>query len=549
MRAVLAFSTMANPTYIPLGIASLSSYIKASSPEISLKSVDLNAATWNWLIDQKKEYQPFREFMQGRYGNFYDKMQYRKHQLIWKQLFASFEQYNLEARFYLEREILTPELQRLLLFQSNLVLENDPELIGFSIMYPKQVIFSLALAKFLHSANPFAAANGKEILKPKIVLGGAMISALLAEDILGICPFIEAVLDGEGESGLKMLCDGKAFSEIPGLVYRAKGNVLRNRKTDTISLTKLPLPDFTDFNLNMYLSPEPVVPVIFSRGCKWRECRFCAHNFSYSGYRKRNIIQFVEYLSKLKNENGISNFYFADQYIDAADITNIADEILKNKLDIRYHIMGRPTDDYNPEVFEKLFKSGCRWISWGIESGSQRLLDICRKGTNVETIRRIVLDSNNAGISNLLMLIFGLPTSTEEDFKETIKLLDDLDEVTDAVTNSNFQLFDRTAFSTRSIEFGIKITGREKLFSLDNKALHSNRLFYREQSSDGTTRPPQGPLEIERLQRRRLWTGPVSIFQDICCEHYLLYAAHIKSNKVCIKQLHNYEFPTSSAVL
>jgi len=214
MRAVLAFSTLANPTYVPLGIASLSSYIKASSGGISLKTIDLNEATWNWLIDQKKDYHPFREFMQGRYGCFYDQIQYRKHQLILKEIFTLFEQYNLEARFYLERETLTPELQRLLLFQSNLVLENDPELIGFSIMYPKQVIFSLALAKFLHSANPFAAANDKEMLKPKIFLGGAMISALQAEDIIRMCPFIEAVLDGEGESGLKMLCEKRNFSEM-----------------------------------------------------------------------------------------------------------------------------------------------------------------------------------------------------------------------------------------------------------------------------------------------------------------------------------------------
>lgn len=545
MRAMLAFSALASPTYIPLGTASLSEYIKANVQDINLNLVDLNLASWNWLIDQKKEYHSFRQFMQGGYGNFYDEAQYRTHQLIWKQLSALFEQYNLEARFYLERETLTTELQRMLHFQSNLLLKNDPELIGFSIMYPRQVIFTLALAKFLHSTNPFFAAHGRETPKPKIVLGGAMISALQAEDILRICPYIEAVLDGEGEGGLKMLCEGRQYSEIPGLVYRTEGEIVRNRKTDTISLTKLSLPQFSDFNLNMYLNPEPVVPVIYSRGCKWRKCMFCAHNFSYSGYRKRNTIQFVEYLSKLRHEKGIRHFYFADQYIDTADITNLADEIVNNKLDIFYHIMGRPTEEYNPEVLEKLFESGCRWISWGIESGSQRLLDICRKGTNVETIRRIVHDSGNAGISNLLMLIFGLPTSTEDDFNATIKLLDDLEEVTDAVTNSNFQLFDRTSFSTRAREFGMKVTGREKLFSFQDRTLYSNRLFYREQSSDKTMRPPQGPLEIERLERRSLWTGPVSIFEDICCEHYLLYAAHIKSNKAGWNKFNNYEFPKS----
>jgi hypothetical protein len=547
MRAVLAFTSLANPTYVPLGIASLSAYIKASKQDIELYSVDLNVATWNRLIDLKKEYLPFRQFMRGEQGCFYDQMQYRTHQVAWKQLVALLEQYNLEARFYLERETLTAELQRLLNFQSSLILANEPELIGFSVMYPKQIINTLALAKYLNSINSGLAGFNRQTAKPKIVLGGAMISALQAEDILHTCPFVDAVFDGEGETGLKMLCEGRKFSEIPGLVYRVTGGVLRNRKTDTISLTRLPLPEFTELNIDMYLNPEPVVPVVFSRGCKWRKCRFCAHNLSYSGYRKRNTVQLVEYLSKLRRERGVRHFYFADQYIDAVDMKSLADEIVNNDLDIFYHIMGRPTDDYNPEVLQTLFKSGCRWISWGIESGSQRLLDICRKGTYVETIRKIVKDSSDAGISNLLMLIFGLPTSREDDLNATINLLDDLDEAVDAVTNSNFQLFDRTAFAAQAKMFGINVTGRERLLSCKNGSLYSNRLFYQEKSSDGTMRPPPGPLEIERVERRRLWMGQPSIFDDICCEHYLLYMAHLKGNNPNRIPFNDYQSPVLTA--
>ena len=540
MRAVLAFTSYANPTYVPLGIASLSAYIKASSEKIELYSVDLNAATWNRLIDEKKEYPAFRAFMQGRQGCFYDQMQYRTHQFAWKQLAALLEQYNLEARLYLEEDTLSAGLRRMLDFQLSLVLENDPEFIGFSVMYPKQIIITLALVKYLNLIN-------RQKARTKIVLGGAMISALRAEDVLNTCPFVDAVFDGEGENGLRMLCEGRDFSEIPGLVYRARDGVLRNRKTDTVSLRNLPLPEFAELDLDMYLNPEPVVPVVFSRGCKWRKCRFCAHNLSYSGYRKRNTLQFVEYLSKLRRERGIRHFYFADQYIDAVDMKSLADEIVNNELDIFYHIMGRPTDDYNPEVLQTLFKSGCRWISWGIESGSQRLLDICRKGTYVETIRKIVRESGDAGISNLLMLIFGLPTSTEEDLNATINLLDDLDEAVDAVTMSNFQLFDKTAFANLAKMFGINVTRGERLLSCKNGSLYSNRLFYREKSSDGTMRPPSGPMEIERVERRRLWMGRPSIFDDICCEHYLLYMAHLKGNNPNRIQFNDYQFPVLSA--
>ncbi|MBN2594180.1 MAG: radical SAM protein [Sedimentisphaerales bacterium] len=520
MRSVLVFSPFASPTYTPLGIATLSSFIKATYPQCHLNAVDLNIATWNWLIDRKKEYQPFRDFVQGKQKDFFDETQYRTYQPVWKQLMETNDGYIRMARLYLEQNILDDELQKLLEFYASLVLANDPELIGFSIMYPRQVLLSLAIAKFLNSALSMPGRN-----RPMIVMDGATISALNGQEILNACPFVDAVFEGEGEAGLGMLCTGRSFCNIPGLSYRGTAGILTNRKTDTISLNKVPLPDFSELNLSSYFNPEPVVPLIFSRGCKWRKCRFCAHNFSYSGYRSRNASQFVEHLQKLNRQLGVRHFYLADQYVDATDMEVLAEEILNQGLKIYFHIMGRPTADYTPEVLQKLFAAGCRWISWGIESGSQRLLDISLKGTSAQTIRRIIKDSHQAGISNLLMMIFGLPTGTDEDFDATMDLLDDLVDSTDAMTASSFQLFDRTAFAAQAKTFSLEITGREILFSSEHGTVHSNRLFYREKDKDGTTRPPRGPLELNRLERRRLWSRQDSIFQYLTCEHYLLYAS------------------------
>ena len=527
MRSVLVFAPFASPTYTPLGIATLSSFIKATYPQYHLNTLDLNIATWNKLIDWKEEYQPFRDFVQSKEKGFFDETHYREHQHIWKQLMQTNDDYIRMARLYLEQDILDDGFQKVLDYYAGLILTNDPEFIGFSIMYPRQVLLSLAIAKFLHSVLSVSG-HGKAM----IVVGGAMISALNGQDILKACPYVDAVFEGEGEAGLGMLCMGRDFAEIPGLSYRAATGILTNRKTDTISLHKVPLPDFSELNLASYFNPEPVVPLVFSRGCKWRKCRFCAHNFSYSGYRNRNAIQFVEHLQKLNCRLGIRHFYLADQYVDAPDMEILAEEILKQGLEIYFHIMGRPTDDYTPEVLQKLSMAGCRWISWGIESGSQRLLDISLKGTSAQTIRRIIKDSHRAGISNLLMMIFGLPTGTDEDFDATMDLLDDLIDSTDAITASSFQLFDRTTFAAQAKTFGMEITGREILFSSEHGPVHSNRLFYREKDKDGTTRPHRGPLELSRLERRRLWSKQDSIFQYLTCEHYLLYASHLISQNL-----------------
>lgn len=524
MKSVLVFAPCASPTYVPLGIASLSAFIKATNPQCRLNAVDLNIAVWNRFIDRQEEFQSFRNFVRGTSEDFFDETAYRRHQPTLKQLWTIQDDYIDMARRYLEKDTLGDEFRELLLYCSGLVLANDPEFVGFSIMYPRQVLLSLAIAKFLASA---CSTPGRT--KPMIVVGGATISALYGEEILQACPFIDAVFEGEGETGLGMLCAGRDFCEIPGMVYRGTSGIVRNRKTETISLADLPSPDFGDLDLSRYFNPEPVVPVVFSRGCKWRKCRFCAHNFSYSGYRKRNVTRFVDYLSDLNWRIGARHFYLADQYVDAPDMNMLAEEILSRGSNVYFHIMGRPTDEYTPAVLQTLFKAGCRWISWGIESGSQRLLDISQKGTSVEAVRRIVRDAHQAGISNLLMLIFGLPTSRDEDFEATMDLLDDLIDSVDALTCSSFQLYDRTPFAAGARDFGLQITGRERLFSSEHGSVHSRRLSYREKGEDGTMRPPRGPMELTRLERRRLWTGQDSIFQHLCCEHYLLYASHLSN--------------------
>jgi anaerobic magnesium-protoporphyrin IX monomethyl ester cyclase len=523
MRSVLVFAPFASPTYTPLGMATLSSFVKATCTQCQLYAVDLNIATWNRLIDRKKEYQPFRDFVQGRQKDFFDEVQYKEHLPVWKQLRETNDSYIRTARLYLEQNVLDDELQGLLDYYTGLILANELEFIGFSVIYPRQILLSLAIAKYLNSV---LSVPGRR--KAMIVMGGAMLSALNGQEILKACPYVDAVFEGEGEIGLGMLCTGLSFCDIPGLSYRGTAGIRINRKTDTISLSKVPLPDFSELNLSCYFNPEPVVPVVFSRGCKWRKCRFCAHNFSYSGYRSRNVVQFVNHLFKLNQRIGVRHFYLADQYVDAPDMKILAEEILNQGLNIYFHIMGRPTDDYTPEILQKLFMAGCRWISWGIESGSQRLLDVSRKGTSVGTIRRIIRDSHQAGISNLLMLIFGLPTGRDEDFDATMELMDDLVDSVDAVTTSSFQLYDKTGFASQAKTHGLIITGRERLFSTEHGTVHSNRLNYQEKLEDGAVRPPRGPMELSRLEHRRLWTQQHSIFQHLTCEHYLLYASRLK---------------------
>lgn len=450
---------------------------------------------------------------------------YREHLPVWAKTQQKIEGLAEMAKRYLEEDVLDIDLREWLDFYAAITRKGSPELVGISVMYPRQILISLALAKYLDAVRP----GGQ-----RIVLGGATASAPKDEELLAACPFVDAVFSGEGERGLRMLCEGRAYGEIPGLTWRGPAGIVENRKPDTMKIAELEPPMYEDFDLRAYFNPEPVTAVVYSRGCKWRKCRFCAHNFSYSGYRRHDAAFFAEYLGRLVRKRGVRHFYFADQYVDAEDLAELSEAILQRELKIAWHVMGRPAETFGPAVLETLSRAGCRWISWGIETGSQRLLEVCNKGTRVETIARVVQQSAAAGISNLAMMIYGLPTSTDEDVRATLDLLDDLGEWFDDIKCSRFVLFDRTAFAAQPARWGLTIEGRERVFCRNGVAVHTLRLIHKERAADGSLRPPRGPLESAQWERRKQRSEWKSVYEDLCCEHYLLYAEamRVKSGNV-----------------
>jgi len=234
---------------------------------------------------------------------------------------------------------------------------------------------------------------------------------------------------------------------------------------------------------------------------------------------------FVDELERLGALHGARHVYLADQYVDAEDMERIADEIIARQATVSFHVMGRPTDSYTPQRIEKMVRAGCRWICWGVESGSQRLLDLARKGTQVAVAERVIRLSARAGISNLLMMLFGLPSSSEADLVQTFRFLEEVYDHADAMSLSSFVLWTGTPFARTPERYGLRVTGAEELLRVMGVPLHSNRLTYLERASDGSLRPPGGPLEIVQWERRRRWLGEPSFLERLPCEHYLLYAA------------------------
>ncbi len=161
----------------------------------------------------------------------------------------------------------------------------------------------------------------------------------------------------------------------------------------------------------------------------------------------------------------------------------------------------------------------------GLKPAPKRLLDLINKGTRVEEIESVLQKSAAVGISNLGLMIFGLPTSTEADLDLTLEFLSRTYPNFSGLTASAFVLFEKTYFSRHAGRFGMQVDHRVPLMNSHGKPVSSYRLKFREIASDGSLRPPCGATEVARWQQFRKWLGDPPLLEQLPTEHYLIHVS------------------------
>lgn len=113
-------------------------------------------------------------------------------------------------------------------------------------------------------------------------------------------------------------------------------------------------------------------------------------------------------------------FFFTDESVPVNQLREISQGILKNQWEIRWMGGVRFENALSRDVLEKMYESGCRKLVFGLESSNQRILDLMKKGINVDVVKRILGDCLKTGISFHLYVIIGFPTETEKEALETL---------------------------------------------------------------------------------------------------------------------------------
>ncbi|MCK4387118.1 MAG: B12-binding domain-containing radical SAM protein [Candidatus Pacebacteria bacterium] len=226
----------------------------------------------------------------------------------------------------------------------------------------------------------------------------------------------DIVVMGEGEKILpQILAD-----------YEDTGSHVAVYDGGLVDLDKLPMPARHLVDLKSY-NPEmegKATTIFTSRGCPYN-CAFCA-KLTGNVVRYRAVDKVMAELQTLVNEYGYRNVVFEDDNfcLDHDRVKAICKEIIDRKLDINIRICPR-ADSVNPSLLKLLRKANVTEISFGVESGSQKMLNFMQKGTTVDVIKRAIRAAKDVGMLVKIYLIVGFPGETEQTLEETKQFVKD----------------------------------------------------------------------------------------------------------------------------
>jgi len=172
---------------------------------------------------------------------------------------------------------------------------------------------------------------------------------------------------------------------------------------------------------------EVIFPLTTTRGCVFW-CNFCtAVRMFGRKYRMRSTKNVADELEHLNKKFGADHFTFYDDAftVNQARTEELCQEIINRKLKIRWNCETR-VDMVTKELLAKMKQAGCTDVWFGVESGSQRVINEMDKGIMIEQTEKAFKWAKEVGLMTVANVILGIPTETRETAWETVKFIEKL---------------------------------------------------------------------------------------------------------------------------
>ena len=400
------------------------------------------------------------------------------------------------------------------------IADHQPAIVGFTSVF-QQHVASLALAKAIKARWP-------DVL---VVFGGANCEGVMGAETLRQFPWIDAAVSGEGDVIFPELVtrhlSGASISGLPGVRTRDRlaeafafsqfGNAPIVEDMDA-----LPYPDYREYFEQFADSRfaddwQPGTFMETSRGCWWGErmhCTFCGLNGGTMRYRSKSATRALEEMTALATTHKDADIQVVDNILDLEYFKTLLPELAARKVD--FGLFYETKSNLKRDQIKLLRAAGIRRIQPGIESFSDDILKLMRKGVTALHNIQVLKWCKEFGVTPLWNLIWGFPGESPAEYERMARLVPHLVHLPPPVSFNGLRLDRFSPNFEQQERFGFTdvtpMPAYEHIYRVPQPALANLAYFFNFSYGDGRDPSTYVKPLIDVLERWRRQARSADLF-------------------------------------
>ena len=323
-------------------------------------------------------------------------------------------------------------------------LKNNPVVFGVSALTGEQILNGLEASKLV-----------KENSNVSVVWGGVHASLVPKQTLEN--QYIDFVVIGEGEETFLELVNAlkqkTLIENIKGVGYKKENKIFINQIRDFVDLNQLPEIPYHLIDIENYISSRSFatgnlgrsMSLYTSRGCPHR-CGFCYNKkFNRGKWRGESAEIVVGTIEKIINNYKIKSFNISDDefFVDLNRAQKICELIIEKNINVEIFTTCRINYvmNMNDEYLKLIYRAGFKTLAFGVESGSEKILDLIHKDITKEQVLETIKRLKKNGINSKYYFMAGFPTETIEDLYKTTDLIYKMKEINPQIRIPAWRVF------------------------------------------------------------------------------------------------------------
>lgn len=396
------------------------------------------------------------------------------------------------------------------------ILERQPRLVGFTTMF-QQTMASLAIAAAVKRADPSVT----------IVFGGANCHGPMGAALLRNYPQIDHVFTGEADHSFPefadIVLDGGEAAVAPGRIGRDGGNA---DATPLVDLDAIPVPDYHDYFRQLAALDEgervsPSIPFESSRGCWWGQkhhCTFCGLNAQGMAFRAKSADRILAEIAELERRHGVRRFGATDNILATRHIRELMPVLAsQRRAGAARSFFYEVKANLNEQQLELLADAGVLQLQPGIESLSDDVLAIMRKGVDSFLNLRLMRNCREFGMSITWSILHGFPAEPGLAYREMAELVPLIEHLQPPNGLSRIRLDRFSPNFEQAAELGFTHLrphpGYGALHAIPAADLGDIAYFFEGEALGAASEEDVGPLRSAVAEWRARWTDDAAVPQ------------------------------------